>query len=467
MSTPTGPHPVDTLPPARRLLPLGLQHVLVMAATPISAVFLVSKTFGLNPHLTEDLLAAAFVMSGIGTLLQSLGVWRVGVRLPFVMLQGGAPLVVFIAIAKQYDLRVATGSVFIAAAVMLLFLPVFMQLLRFFPTVVLGTLIVIIGINVVAVAAKLIVGTPGAPGYGSPRNFGLALATIGFMIVFWRVLRGAWRQLAVMFGLVSGGVLAAVLGDFGTVKPGPVLQAPSVFPFGSPVFNIVAALPLVAVALAAMAEATGQTVINGEIVDKPVAPKRDVPRLIAADALISLIGACFGTSLLVTSGENVGLVQVSGVRSRFVTAAAGVMLILIGLLSPVTRVIDGIPAPVVGGAALVVYAVISVMGISMLRRVDFSDQTNTVIAGVALGVGLVPIVVSGAYANFPSAWQNILGSGVAMTAVTAVVLNIVFNHTGARARMASRPPNPVRGVPAPTPISVSSGVGADAARASS
>lgn len=442
MPAPSRPHPVDTLPPARRLLPLGLQHVLVMAATPISAVFLVSKTFGLSAHLTEDLLAAAFILSGIGALLQSLGVWRVGVRLPFVMLQGGAPLVVFIAIAKQYDLRVATGSVFIAAAVMLLFLPVFMQLLRFFPTVVLGALIVIIGINVVAVAARLITGMPGTPGFGSPRNFGLALATIAFMVVFWRVLRGAWRQLAVMFGLIAGGVLAALLGDFGKVGSGPVFQAPSVFPFGSPVFNIVAALPLVAVALAAMAEATGQTVINGEIVDKPVVPKRDVPRLIAADALVSLIGGCFGTSLLVTSGENVGLVQVSGVRSRFVTATAGVMLILIGLFSPVARLIYGIPAPVVGGAALVVYAVISVMGINMLRRVDFSDYTNTVIAAVALGAGLVPIVVSGAYAHFPGAWQNILGSGVAMTAITGVILNIVFNHTGMRQRAASRQPQP-------------------------
>jgi uracil-xanthine permease len=444
MSTPPRPHPVDAVPPAGRLLPLGLQHVLVMAATPISAVFLLSKTFTLSSQLTVDLLAAAFVMSGIGALVQSLGIWRVGVRLPFVMLQGGAPLVVFIAIAKQYNLRIATGSVFVAAAIMLLFLPVFVQLLRFFPTVVLGTLIVVIGINVVAVAARLITGTPGTPGFGAPRNFGLALATIAFMVVFWRVLRGGWRQLAVMLGLIAGGVLAVLLGDFGKVGSGPVVQAPSVFPFGSPEFNIVAALPLVAVALAAMAEATGQTVINGEIVDKPITLRRDVPRLIAADALVSLIGGCFGTSLLVTSGENVGLVQVSGVRSRFVTATAGVMLILIGLFSPVARLINGIPAPVVGGAALVVYAVISVMGINMLRRVDFADYTNIVIAAVALGAGLLPIVVAGAYSRFPSAWQNILGSGVAMTAITAVILNIVFNHTRLRRRRPSLQPQPAR-----------------------
>ncbi|WP_020659127.1 uracil-xanthine permease family protein [Amycolatopsis benzoatilytica] len=426
----TTPDTVDTVPPVRRMLPLGLQHVLVMAATPISAVFLISKSFGLDQRTTVDLLAAAFVLSGIGALVQSLGVWKVGVRLPFVMLQGGAPLVVFIAIGKQYDLRVASGAVLIAGVTMVLFLPVFVQLLRFFPTVVLGTLIVVIGVNVIAVAAKLITGAPGTPGFASPKNFGLALVTIAFMVVFWRLLRGSWRQLSVMFGLVAGGALAALTGQFGAIGTGPVFQAPSVFPFGNPVFNIVAALPLVTVALATMAEATGQTVINGEIVGKQIRLKADVPKLIAADALVSLIGGCFGTSLLVTSGENVGLVQVSGVRSRFVTAAAGVLLILIGLFSPVARLINGIPSPVVGGAALVVYAVVSVMGITMLRRVDFSgDHTNIVIAAVALGVGLLPIVVPGAYSHFPAAWQNILGGGVAMTAITAVLLNIVFHHT--------------------------------------
>jgi xanthine/uracil permease len=427
-------HEVDTVPPLRRLLPMAIQHVLVMAATPISAVFLLSKTFGLADHLTIDLLSAAFVMSGVGALLQSLGVWRVGVRLPFVMLQGGAPLIVFIAIAQQYGLRVATGSVFIAAAVVLAILPVFMRLLRFFPTLVLGVLIVVIGINVVAVAAKLITGTPGTPGFGSMGGFGLALFTIVSMVVFWRLLTGAWRQLAVMFGLVAGGLLAAVLGDFGAVSGGRLFTTPSLFPFGTPVFNVVAALPLVAVGIASMAEATGQTAINGEIVGKDVVLRRDVPRLVAADALVSLVGACFGTSLLVTSGENVGLVRVSGVRSRYVTAGAGVLLILVGLFSPAARLINGIPAAVVGGAALTVYAVISVMGVNLLRQVDFTEHTNTIIASVALGVGLLPILVPGAYGQFPGAWQNLLGSGVAATAIVAVALNIVFNHLGRRPR---------------------------------
>jgi len=356
--------------------------------------------------------------------------------MPFVMLQGGAPLVVFIAIAKQYELRVATGAVFITVAAMLLFLPIFVQLLRFFPKVVLGTLIVIIGINVVSVAAKLVTGAPGTPGFGAVKGFGLALATTILMVIFWRLLRGAWRQVAVLLGLVAGALLSVALGEFGHVGGGSVVSVPSVFPLGSPVFNLAAAVPLIAVGMATMAEATGQTAIVGDIVGKEITPRRDVPRLIIADILTSGVGAFFGTSLLVTSGENVGLVQISGVRSRFVTATAGVFLIGVGLFTPVARLINGIPSAVVGGVALTVYAVITVMGVKMLSTVDFTEHSNVIIVSVSIGVGLLPIVVTGAYAQFPAALQNILGSGVAMTAISAVLLNIVFNHLPGRKKAA-------------------------------
>lgn len=419
---------VDEKLPPRRTVVLAIQHVLVVAAAPISSVFLLSKSFGLGSATTVDLLTAAFVMCGIGALVQSLGIWRIGVRMPFVMLQGGAPLIVFIAIAKQYDLRVATGAVFITVAAMLLFLPVFVQLLRFFPTVVLGSLIVIIGINVVSVAARLVTGPPDTPQFGATKGFGLALATIVLMVIFWRLLRGAWKQVAVLLGLIAGALLSVALGQFGQVGGGSMVGVPSVFPLGSPVFNFAAAIPLIAVGMATMAEATGQTAIVGDIVGKKITPRRDVPRLIIADILTSGIGALFGTSLLVTSGENVGLVQISGVRSRFVTATAGVLLIGVGVFTPVARLINGIPSAVVGGVALTVYAVITVMGIKMLSRVDFTEHSNVIIVSVSLGVGLLPIVVTGAYAQFPAALQNILGSGVAMTAITAVVLNLVFNH---------------------------------------
>ncbi|RAC95702.1 permease, partial [Burkholderia multivorans] len=135
-------------------------------------------------------------------------------------------------------------------------------------------------------------------------------------------------KLSIAIGLVGGTVLAAVMGKttFTEQLDGPLFATPTLLPLGAPTFDLVAAIPMLLWALASMAEATGQTIINGEIVGKKVEPTRDVPRLIRADGLITVAGALFGTPALVTSGENVGSVRASGVRSRFVTAFAGILL---------------------------------------------------------------------------------------------------------------------------------------------
>ncbi|MFD0366923.1 uracil-xanthine permease family protein [Streptomyces sp. NPDC059071] len=441
---PAGPaevHPVDESRPWGRILLFGIQHVLVMAATPISAIFLMSATLHLDAGLTVDLLSAAFVLCGVGSLIQSLGPWRFGPRLPFVMLPGGAPLILFLSIAEQHGLRTASGAVVLTAVFAFLVLPVFSRLLAFFPALVIGTMIVIVGVNLVKVGAVLVTGRPGAPGFGDATNLGLGVATIGFTVVFYLLFTGILRQLAVMLGLLAGTTLAAVLGHVGAghAVEGGLVSLPHLMPFGSPEFNLLAALPLMLYCLASMAEATGQTVINAEAVGKDVDPRTTVPRTIRGDALTSLFGGFFGLPLMVTSGENIGIVRVTGVRSRFVTAAAGVVLVAIGFLAPVTRAISVIPPAVIGGTAMVVFAVITVLGIQMLGRSDLDRHTNTFVCAVALALGLLPILVPGVYAGFPPNLRILLESGVAVGAFVAAVLNVLFHHVrpGVVARLAA------------------------------
>ena len=231
------PHPVDEILPLRRLIPLAIQHVFVMAASPISAVFLVSQTLHLSSALTVNLLSATFILSGLGTILQSWGPWKVGSRLPFVMLPGGAPIVLFLGIAKEYDIRTAVGAVILAGAFYFVALPVFARLLKYFPTVVIGTMIVIIGVNLIRVSGLLITGQPGSPGFAHPSGVLLALATIGCTVLFFRVLRGGLAQLSVLLGLVAGTVIAFATGAAGPVDgvaAGPVLGVPALLPFGTP-----------------------------------------------------------------------------------------------------------------------------------------------------------------------------------------------------------------------------------------
>ncbi|MEU8033268.1 solute carrier family 23 protein, partial [Streptomyces sp. NPDC049099] len=158
--------------------------------------------------------------------------------------------------------------------------------------------------------------------------------------------------------------------------------------------------------------------------------RTDVPRTVRGDALTSLLGACFGLPLMVTSGENIGIVRVTGVRSRYVTAAAGVVLVVLGFVTPVARAISVMPSAVVGGAAMVVFAVITVLGVQMLGRARLEDHTATMTCAVALALGLLPILVPGVYTGFPSGVRILLENGVAVGALVAAVLNVVFQHLG-------------------------------------
>ncbi len=413
----------DDRVPLRRLAPLSAQHVLAMIAGPVSSTFLTGQALGLPPDRTAALLSATLVLCGAGALLQSLGVRGIGARLPFVMLPGGAATALFLQIAKCHGPATASGSVLLAAALLLAVLPLYARVVRLFPPLVLGTAVLLIGVSMIRVAAQLVTGVPGRPGYAAPSGVALAAATVGCTALLLLVLRGVWRQTAVLLGLAAGTALALATGTGAFTPPhGTGFALPRPFPYGAPHFDLLAALPLLVFSLASLAEATGQTVLNSEIVGRPPRPERDVPRVARADAVVSLVGGLFGTSLLVTSAENVGIGQLTGVRSRFVTAGAGVLLVVAGLLTPVSRLLAGLPAPVVGGSALVIYAAIAAMGVRMLQRVDLAQRVNSTVLALALAAGLLPLLAPDLYQGFPSWARTICGSGVVAGTITAVAL---------------------------------------------
>jgi xanthine/uracil permease len=247
--------------------------------------------------------------------------------------------------------------------------------------------------------------------------------------------------------------------SFDGILPGPLLAVPALFPFGTPTFNVIAAIPLLIFSVISMAEATGQTVAVAEVVGKEIRPRDVVPRTIRGDALMSLIGGLFGTSLIITSGENIGIVSATGIKSRYVTALAGGILIAIALFAPLGRLANAIPAAVVGGTAMVVFAIIGTMGIDMLRRVDLREHGNMFILAAALTMGLLPIVVPGLYSKFPPNLQILLGNGLAMGVLTAVLMNILFHNVGSRASSDGRQDEALH-----DPAHKGDGSGADAAR---
>ena len=431
---PLAQDPVDQVLPLKDLILYGFQHVLVMAASPITAVFLVAQTLGFDPALTVSIISATFLVCGIGSILQSYGPGGFGARLPFIMVPGGAPIAIFLAIATQTDVQTAVGAVLMTGVFYFLALPVFRRLLRFFPPIVVGTMLLLVAVNLVKIYGGTITGRAGEAHFADPVNVGLALATIALTVIFSRVFTGTLQRISVMLGLIAGTLIAAALGrlDLSGVMQGPLLAVPHLFPFGMPKFDVLAALPLIVFSVISMAEATGQTIATAEIVGRNGDAHAIVPRTIRGDALASVLGGLFGTSLIITSGENVGIVRATGVRSRHVTAMAGVILVVIALIAPVSRLASVLPGPVVGGTAIIVFSIIGVIGIHVLSRVDLRDHGAMFTLASGLAMGLMPILVPGIYTQFPLWSQMILGNGLAMGTITAALVNAMFQLTAPR-----------------------------------
>lgn len=447
--------PVDEVLPPRELFLFGLQHVLVMAASPITSVFLVSRALNLDPALSLNLISATFLCCGLGTLLQSFGPWGMGARLPFIMVPGGAPIAIFLLIAQQTNVQTAVGAVILTSVLYFAILPVFARCLRFFPPVVIGTMLLLVGINLVRIYGGIVAGPPGSPNFAAPADVLLALATILFTVVFAKVLKGYFGQLSVLFGLLAAAALAAVTGRmaFGGVLSGPLVSWPTFFPFGMPVFDLWAAVPLIVFSVISMAEATGQTVAAADAVGKKIDIRRDVPKTIRGDAVISFLGGMFGTSLIITSGENIGIIRATNVRSRFVTATAGVILVLLALFAPLGRLVYAIPGAVVAGTAVIVFCIIAVIAIDMLSKVNLREHGNLFTLAAGLAMGLLPIMVPGVYSKFPGWAVTILGNGLAAGTITAVLVNLLFHGVGA-AKPAAEEPAPAS---PPPELSVAAG----------
>lgn len=411
-------HPVDTMPPWPKALVLAFQHVVVMISTPIASVFLISGALQLDAGATRNVLCITLIACGVGAVLQSTGWLRLGAKLPFVMLPGGAAVAIFIQIATEHSAAVAAGAVVISAAVCLALSPFAGMIVKIVPPVVLAVMVTVIGVNVVRIAGGLISSEDEAPLWA----LGLAAATIAVIIILQIVLPKKLRSVAILLGMAAGSVLAAVTGHFDLTTSTDALRHPVWMPFGGIEFNIVAAVPLLVFSIGSMAEATGQTMLNADIVGKKINRSRTIAATVRGDALTSLLAAPFGGQTMLTSGENIGIVRATGVKSRYVTALAGVLLIVIAVLGPVADLIQSIPEPVIGGTAVYAFTMIIVSGLRMFRGIDMNDDRNFLVATTGFAAGLLPILAPAVYDGLPADLRLLLGNGVTMSAIVGMVV---------------------------------------------
>ena len=199
------------------------------------------------------------------------------------------------------------------------------------------------------------------------------------------------------------------------------------FHFGMPIFDPVSILTMSLIMLVVMIESTGMFLALGEMTDKQI----DQPMLsrgLRTDGLGTLLGGIFNTFPYTSFSQNVGLVAVTGIKSRFVCVAGGVILILLGLLPKMAALVESLPTVVLGGAGIVMFGMVAATGIRILGGVDFvKNRNNALVVAVSIGVGMIPVIAPRYLQWMPHSIHILIESGIVLASISAVVLNLVFN----------------------------------------
>ena len=410
---------------------LGLQHVLAMYAGAVIVPLIVGGSIGLTPEQLTHLVSIDILMCGIATLLQ---VWKnrfFGIGLPVVLGCTFTAVGPMIAIAGEYGIPAIYGAILASGLFVILFSKYFSKLLKFFPPVVTGSVVTIIGMTLIPVAMNNMAGGEGASDFGSTSNILLAFGTLLFIIILYKFSTGFIRAISILIGLVAGTIAAAFMGkvNLQAVVDADVLLTPTPFYFGTPTFEWTPIITMILVALVSLVESTGVYLALSDICEKDL-KEEDFAKGYRAEGLAIVFGGIFNSLPYTTFSQNVGLIQMSGVRSNNVIYTAGLFLVLIGFSPKIGAITTIIPSAVLGGAMVAMFGMVVAAGIKMLSQVDLSSQENLLIIACSCGIGLGVSVVPEMFANLPDTLKILTENGIVAGGVTAIGLNLLFNVFG-------------------------------------
>jgi uric acid transporter len=437
--------PVDEVLPAPKLLTLGLQHVLVMYAGAVAVPLILGRALKLSPEEVAFLISADLFACGLATLIQCVGLPGVGIRLPVMMGVTFASVGPMLSMAAAPDVGLLGiyGSVLAAGLFAFLAAPFISRLLPLFPPVVTGTIILVIGISLMRVGinwagggvptlTKVVDGVPGAfpnPGYGQLQGLGIALFVLMVILALIKWGTGFIANVSVLLGIIAGAALASLIGfmHYDKVVSAPWVDIVTPLRFGMPQFHIVPIITMCIVMVVVMIESVGMFLALGEMTGRKI-DQAALTRGLRADGAGTILGGIFNTFPYTSFSQNVGLVGVTGVRSRWVTAAGGGIMLVLGLLPKMSALVEAVPQVVLGGSGLVMFGMVAATGARILAAVDFrTNRYNLFVVAIAVGFGMIPLVAPNFFKELPHELHPLLESGILLSAIVAVILNVFFN----------------------------------------
>lgn len=415
---------LDDRPPLPESILLGIQHVSVMIVPSTAVAFIVAGDVGLGTGDTAFLVQMAILFAGLATLVQAYTIGPIGAKLPIVMGTSFAFVGALGTIGASMGLGAAFGAIVITGFLVPGLIGwQFKRIKAFFPPLVTGLIVIIIGLYLIPVGMDYSAGGVGAPDYGSIQNLSLAGLVLAIAVLFNLFLKGVWRLLSIIIGIAVGYVAAIALG---VVSFQPIVDAawfalpePGRFGFSiEPIAIVTFAFLFMVSSMETIGDMTGITAAEGRNPET-----REFRGGIFADGFMSAIGGVFGSFPQTSFSQNVGIINFTGVMSRHVVGIGGAVLVILGLIPKVGAFVTTIPDAVFGGAVLVMVAMVAASGMRLLFLNISMNRRNMVIIATAIGLGLGVATVPEALQGLPEGAQTFFGEPVILTGLSAIILN--------------------------------------------
>lgn len=414
-------------PPMREALPLSLQQILVLVFNVLPVPLLIGAGVGLSAAEITILVAGCLLVTGIATIMQTVGFGPVGARLPIPLENSFVFVAPGIALGLAYGLDSFIGACLIGSIVTtVLWVGLNKQLQILFKPYISGAVVMALGLSLCSVGIGYCAGGVGSADYGDPIHLMLAAGTIIIMVVLNHY--GKKNFLSKASPLIAIVVMSAVAAAFGKLDLSGIaaeswFRIPKLLPFGLK-FEAGPIITISILCFIALVELMGDQTSAAMLAENRLPTTTETRGGLLAQGISSVISSMFNMCPTISGSANIGLCGLSGVTSRYVTAMAGVVVGICGLCPKLCAVFAAIPSSVLGGVALSAFGTILVSGMNIIKSDGLTPRTTTIV-GISLAVGVGFSAMPDALSALPF-WASSLMSGVPGTAITAVVLSLLL-----------------------------------------
>ncbi|EJT5917190.1 purine permease [Clostridium perfringens] len=406
----------------------GLQHIFAAFGGIIVVPLVIATSLGFDSKVTTALISASILGSGLATIIQAKGIFKVGARVACIMGTDFTFVSPAISVGSVLGLPGIIGATILGSLFEVILSFFIKPLMKFFPPLVTGTVVALIGLTLLPVSIDWAAGGAGSANYASLENLAVAMFVLIITLLLNNYGKGIISSASILIGIVVGYIVCIPLGlvDFTSVKEASWLSFPKILEFGV-TFDAKAIMAFIPAYFVATIGTVGCLKAIGETSNIDIGDKRVAAGVLSdgvGSALGGLVGSCPNTSF----SQNIGIISLTKVASRHVAVMAGILLVILGFLPKVAAIITGIPNPVLGGVGIMMFGTVAAAGIRTLSNIKLTERNLLIIAismGLGLGVTFRPDVIH----NLPEAIRMIFSSGISTGTIAALILNAVLKES--------------------------------------